>query len=467
MADTKTTALVELASGATADTDVLPIVDISDTTQGASGSLKKFSWGSLKSTLKTYFDGLYGVAGTTAQVQFNNGTALAGDSGLTYDATVKAVTIGGATVTSSNPPVNVFQTWNNSGATFTGNRINITDSASAADSLIEDWRVNNVSKASISKAGTATVSSLVVNGGSVTGITATHVGAIPTGGLKTINGNSLEGSGNLSVTADLTAPGPIGTTTPSTIAATGVTVTGGTRTASGSTLVISETLNNSGVVFPGALVINQTHTASAAGSLIADLQVGGTSRFKVDKNGYVYLYSIGNSGLRIYTTVYSNRCILAGATGGNDTQGISIQGSAGYYWGAYGDASGSLTMGVVNSSTGVLEINNSNNGTYRDLKLRNLIATGSISTGLLAKTADYTLTANDGTITVDSTSAAVTLTLETAVGHNRIHCFKKTAGSNTITIDGNASETIDGSASVTLTDRVILQSNGTNWIQIA
>lgn len=96
-----------------------------------------------------------------------------------------------------------------------------------------------------------------------------------------------------------------------------------------------------------------------------------------------------------------------------------------------------------------------------------LTLSSSLSLALSSKTADYTLTANDGTITVDSTSAAVTLTLETAVGHNRIHCFKKTAGSNTITIDGNASETIDGSASVTLTDRVILQSNGTNWIQIA
>ena len=40
MADTKTTGLTELASGATADTDVLPIVDVSDTTQGASGTLK-------------------------------------------------------------------------------------------------------------------------------------------------------------------------------------------------------------------------------------------------------------------------------------------------------------------------------------------------------------------------------------------------------------------------------------------
>lgn len=59
MANTKTTALTELASGSQADTDVIPIVDISDTTQAASGSLKKFSWGSIKAALKIYFDNLY------------------------------------------------------------------------------------------------------------------------------------------------------------------------------------------------------------------------------------------------------------------------------------------------------------------------------------------------------------------------------------------------------------------------
>lgn len=96
-----------------------------------------------------------------------------------------------------------------------------------------------------------------------------------------------------------------------------------------------------------------------------------------------------------------------------------------------------------------------------------LTLASSLSLALSAKTADYTLTANDGTITADSTSAAITLTLETAVGHTRIHAFKKTAGSNTITIDGNASETIDGATSITLTDRCILQSNGTEWKQIA
>lgn len=71
MANTKTTALTELASGSQADTDVIPIVDISDTTQSASGSLKKFSWGSIKAALKAYFDTLYKPNGSVVSVYRN------------------------------------------------------------------------------------------------------------------------------------------------------------------------------------------------------------------------------------------------------------------------------------------------------------------------------------------------------------------------------------------------------------
>lgn len=49
-----------------------------------------------------------------------------------------------------------------------------------------------------------------------------------------------------------------------------------------------DTWNASGTTFTG-IGLNVTDTASAAGSLLMDLQVGGVSRFRVDKNEGVYL----------------------------------------------------------------------------------------------------------------------------------------------------------------------------------
>lgn len=97
---------------------------------------------------------------------------------------------------------------------------------------------------------------------------------------------------------------------------TGGTVAGGERTTSGSTLTITETLNNAGVTFPGALVVDVTDTASNAASLLVNLKVGGSSRFSVSKSGNLVL---GNA--------YSS---LDVPSGGN----LSDQGSPIVRWGA-------------------------------------------------------------------------------------------------------------------------------------
>jgi hypothetical protein len=55
--------------------------------------------------------------------------------------------------------VNLSQTWNNVATTFTGELINITDTASNAASLLQDWQVGGVSKAKINKNGEITLSS--------------------------------------------------------------------------------------------------------------------------------------------------------------------------------------------------------------------------------------------------------------------------------------------------------------------
>lgn len=53
----------------------------------------------------------------------------------------------------ANAPATISQTWNNAAVTFTGKLISITDTASNGASLLQDWQVGGVKKASITKGG--------------------------------------------------------------------------------------------------------------------------------------------------------------------------------------------------------------------------------------------------------------------------------------------------------------------------
>ena len=59
-------------------------------------------------------------------------------------------------------------------------------------------------------------------------------------------------------------------------------------------VTISQTWNNAAVAFTG-LKVNAVSTASAAGSLLADFQVGGTTKLKITKNGMLtHTDTLGN-----------------------------------------------------------------------------------------------------------------------------------------------------------------------------
>lgn len=64
------------------------------------------------------------------------------------------LTVTGATEVASNPVVDVTQTWNNGAVAFTGAKLNVTNTASAATSLLADWQIGSVSQFRISMAGT-------------------------------------------------------------------------------------------------------------------------------------------------------------------------------------------------------------------------------------------------------------------------------------------------------------------------
>jgi|694.fasta_scaffold149140_2 hypothetical protein len=231
---------------------------------------------------------------------------------------------------STMPIYALVDTWNSAGTVFTGIGLNVTDTASAAGSLLLDLQVGGVSRFSVTKAGVISAGTLAL--GSLTGLgtgvatflatpssanlaTAvtdeTGTGALvfatsPTlsspnisaATLLTFGGTtssfpSLKRSGTtLAVrladdTADapLTASALVSTASPvntTSIAALGYSLTGSDAS---SLLDVSGTWDTTGT--PTLLKANVTDTASNAASLLLDLQVGGTSRVAVTKGGHI------------------------------------------------------------------------------------------------------------------------------------------------------------------------------------
>jgi hypothetical protein len=65
-----------------------------------------------------------------------------------------SLTAGSTTaLTATAPAINVTQTWNNAGVTFTGLKLNVTDTTSAAASLLMDLQVGGTSQFSVTKGG--------------------------------------------------------------------------------------------------------------------------------------------------------------------------------------------------------------------------------------------------------------------------------------------------------------------------
>lgn len=103
------------------------------------------------------------IAGSDTQVMFNDGGVLAGDSGFTFNKTNNTVDLGGATVTASDPVMDLSQTWNNASVPFTGFKFNVTDTASEANSKIVDFLLGGTSAGSLWRSGTWSATAFSVN----------------------------------------------------------------------------------------------------------------------------------------------------------------------------------------------------------------------------------------------------------------------------------------------------------------
>lgn len=84
--------------------------------------------------------------GTTGKLLQDSSAATLADNG--------ALTLATGAVTTSQPVLNLSQTWNDEAVEFTGLKANFTDTASAAASLLVDLQVGSSSRMKVNKAGT-------------------------------------------------------------------------------------------------------------------------------------------------------------------------------------------------------------------------------------------------------------------------------------------------------------------------
>lgn len=270
-----------------------------------------------------------------------------------------------------------------------------------------------------------------------------------------------------------------GAVTGSSVDGASLTLGGETVTASKPVLNLSQTWNNASVAFVGRR-LDITATAALAGSLLDEIRVGGVAKWSVtpglsqyaqaiasvsgysNSTNYARMFAasteagfrcqVDNGGFMQLASLngYGSLLTASSAQGVYFRYGVQLTSGGRFSWSSTSDATAAEDTAVMRDSAGVAAVTNATAGAYRDLKLRNLIGTGNLAMGMAAKTADYTLTVNDGAISFDASAAARTATLPalSTCQAGQLHFVWKTDSSgNAVSADANASETINGSTS--------------------
>jgi hypothetical protein len=220
---------------------------------------------------------------------------------------------------------------------------------------------------------------------------------------------------------------------------------------------MTDTWNAGGTTFAG-IKINVTNTASAADSKLLDLQVGGTTRVAVHKDGYIQItptvapyYLVNVDGTR---SIYTN-------------SGTTINIGANTFDCINGALKFATDAGIGRASANLVEVNNGTLGTLAALR----VATLRLSTPV-TKTADFTVADTDSYIILNKGSAGV-VTLPAAASYSgREISFTNIGGAFAWTsASANVVPRVGGTAAAAIlaaTDGAWckLVSDGTNWINL-
>ena len=326
-----------------------------------------------------------------------------------------------------------------------------------------DGTIVRIDKSSIQGATGATGSN-GING--ATGAT----GAQGINGATGATGPSVWGgiSGTLSTQTDLQSALDLkmNVATPSftgLMSGTGSTVTGSATTGM---IDLRQTWNTTGN--PTAFLLNVNNTASGNSSLLMDLQVNGSSVFKVARNGgTVTLSTLSASAINSLNTLSYNGNGIAITSGSYNLISITR---------GFAPTSGTGVFNVFNYTATINQTGGANGITrgvyinptitaaadFRAIEVTN----GSIVLPYKAITTTYAVLNSD--YLINATTGTFTITLPTAVGGaGRTYIIKNSGAASVITVATTSSQTIDGSTTYVLTalnKYVNVVSDGANWI---
>lgn len=200
-------------------------------------------------------------------------------------------------------------------------------------------------------------------------------------------------------------------------AVTNLVLTHGTIATDVNTLGATVTWNAAGVTFTG-IKLNVTDTASAAGSLLQDWQVGGVSKASIGKDGVLKLGG-PVAGAATFTWSSANSLVLSSTDGYQRVKAYSLWHSNGYSGiGDSGVANGPAMQICSSDGLGWTSAAAIGGGTF-DVRLwRDAAATLALRDGTNAQTfrayGTYTNSSNYVRASLSSSSTAVTLAAETA-----------------------------------------------------
>ncbi|NBU58525.1 MAG: hypothetical protein EBS23_01860 [Betaproteobacteria bacterium] len=261
-------------------------------------------------------------AGSSTELQYRNGSAFGATTGMTWDATNRALTLataanpaasaltltGGAlTGTTSYPVLNMTQTWNNSATTFTALQLSVTNTASNASSKLLDLSAGGASRFSVLSSGATTaggtISSQNVSGNNFSTATlGSNYGYAATGSNMT-SGRAFTvwGSGtgvSSGFTGDMINVSPTrSVTTAATVTDTGnyldiarsnsTTIAGATFNHTGDLVTLTSTMTpTAGTITDSSRILYAAQNyASASGNVVEIVNNGTGASFRVNDDG--------------------------------------------------------------------------------------------------------------------------------------------------------------------------------------